>query len=578
MYERSDKAAGRKNGLLSLLGHFLLVLRPSLHLQQSRLTLALLLSVVSILFGLLGPVSIQWIIDIALPQKDMGKFIRYAGIAVLSFILAHAVWAVHLGLGRHACEDVIRDFKNRIVQSVLRKQQGFFHEYKSGDVLTRMVADIEVVSQALYKELLLGLGLALYCLVIFVFMLYWDWRLSLLLMACLPIYLSIAIALDAPLTRLTQRARNCLSAQSDDFLDILQGRQDIRANQRQKAYGRQFEQAAANVARANARAGIFAAMALNATSLVGMIISILPFLAGGYLLLRGTDGLTVGSLVSMYMLMALVSRNLLDLFENVSNIVQARPALVRLEEILDYPEAPEPAALALESVPERMGVVFSDVHFAYPGREPILRGMDLRIDEGERIALLGASGSGKSTLAALMMRSIVPAKGRILQEGVPIAHIPLGLYLSQIGYVGQEAHLFRSTVEENLRLSWPAATESHLWSTLEVVGMRDVIEQLPQGLKTPLGAGGAALSGGQKQRLCLARALLRDPRLLILDEFTSALDRPTENAILDQLLEHGPSVGILCITHSPNVAGRFTRKLELHEGLLRPMESALQAT
>jgi ATP-binding cassette subfamily B protein len=225
-----------------------------------------------------------------------------------------------------------------------------------------------------------------------------------------------------------------------------------------------------------------------------------------------------------------------------------------------------------------MGVVFCDVHFAYPGREPILRGMDLRIDEGERIALLGASGSGKSTLAALMLRSIVPAKGRILQEGVPIAHIPLGLYLSQIGYVGQEAHLFRSTVEDNLRLSWPAATESHLWSTLEVVGMRDVIEQLPQGLKTPLGAGGATLSGGQKQRLCLARALLRDPRLLILDEFTSALDQPTEKAILDQLLEHGPPVGILCITHSPTVARRFARKLELHEGLLRPMESTLQAS
>jgi len=205
------------------------------------------------------------------------------------------------------------------------------------------------------------------------------------------------------------------------------------------------------------------------------------------------------------------------------------------------------------AIPAPREIVFKRVGFDYPGK-PVLRSLNLRIRCGTFTVLLGPSGAGKTTLLDLVAGLHQPTRGQILLDEAPLASFDLQRWRQQLGYVPQEMLLFNDSVFNNLALGDPALTEADAWAALKQAGAHDFVKGLPGGLRAPVGERGAMLSGGQRQRLSLARALIRKPRLLILDEITASLDRQTQVSVLRTLRGLTPGVTLFCISHQESVA------------------------
>jgi ATP-binding cassette subfamily B protein len=264
----------------------------------------------------------------------------------------------------------------------------------------------------------------------------------------------------------------------------------------------------------------------------------------GFTILHGTRDLAVA---------------LVDLTQQIARLDEALSSLLVEHELPDIQDAP-----ALRPGPGR--VVFEAVRFAYPGRPPILRGLNLVIEPGQRVGLVGASGAGKSTVLALLQRFYDIQGGRILVDGQDIARITQESLRHMIAVVPQDISLFHRSVMENIRYARPEASEAEVLAAASVARCRDFIEALPQKFETAVGNRGVMLSGGQRQRLAIARALLKDAPILLLDEATSALDSESEHAIqtaLDRLME-GRTV--IAIAHRLSTLRNFDRIVVMDAG------------
>jgi ATP-binding cassette subfamily B protein len=219
----------------------------------------------------------------------------------------------------------------------------------------------------------------------------------------------------------------------------------------------------------------------------------------------------------------------------INQIQQSEASALRINEIFDTtPTVRDQAkALPLEGGLELVEV--RDVCFAYPEREKVLCGINLRLERGRVLGVVGPTGAGKSSLAKLILRYYDPLEGEILVNGRALSSVTLDSWRGRIGYVSQEAYLFHGTVSENIRLGSPLATDDDVMRAADMAGAGEFIAALPQGYETMVGDRGLKLSGGQRQRISLARALLRDPEFLILDEATSSVDTRTEEVIQNNL-------------------------------------------
>jgi thiol reductant ABC exporter CydC subunit len=227
------------------------------------------------------------------------------------------------------------------------------------------------------------------------------------------------------------------------------------------------------------------------------------------------------------------------------------------EPLVRDPEEPRPRPAA------RAPVVLEGVTARYGTGEPVLRGLDLRLDPGRRVALVGPSGSGKTTVLNLLLRFLDPAEGRVTIAGHDLREYRQADARAVFALAGQDAHLFDSTIRENLRLARPDADEAELWAALQRGRLAEWVASLPAGLDTQVGEEGAKLSGGQRQRLVLARALLAGAPVLLLDEPTAHLDPPTARALMDDVLAAAADKAVLLVTHRPEGLDRMDEVVEL---------------
>lgn len=221
------------------------------------------------------------------------------------------------------------------------------------------------------------------------------------------------------------------------------------------------------------------------------------------------------------------------------------------------------ASPSVASTPAAGGIVLEDVTASWPGSEPVLRGVSLRVEPGERVALVGPSGIGKSTVSALIQAQLLPAAGRVRVAGLDTQVVDPAAVRSRLAVVEQRPFLFLETIAENLRMADPAASDDRLWDALELAGLRAEVEAMPERLDTPLGEHGTLLSGGQAQRLAIARAALRDAPILLLDEPTSQVDLAGEAAILDALNRLAAGRAVLMIAHRPGAILAADRVVDL---------------
>jgi ATP-binding cassette subfamily B protein len=252
----------------------------------------------------------------------------------------------------------------------------------------------------------------------------------------------------------------------------------------------------------------------------------------------------------------------------INQIQRSEASAQRITDLLETEPVikDKPGAVRLQKPPA--SIEFKDVNFAYPGRKPVIHGVDLTLERGKVIGVVGPTGAGKSTLVKLLLRYYDSTNGQITVDGHPLSDIAIDTWRQHIGYVSQEAFLFTGTVAENLLLGRPDATFEELREAARIAGAREFIENLPEGYETAVGERGMKLSGGQRQRISLARAILRNPSVLILDEATSAVDTRTEEAIQENLHQFREGRATLAVAHRLSTVLKSDEILVLVDGLV----------
>lgn len=289
------------------------------------------------------------------------------------------------------------------------------------------------------------------------------------------------------------------------------------------------------------------------------------FLVGGYWVVQGTWQLGALIAFSTYLGMAVGPvQSLLGLYVAIQRMTVSLGRVMELR-------GEEPAVVSptiSKSIPNQGELRFDDVHFSHPGRLSTLRGINARIPYGLKVALSGGSGVGKSTLIDLLHRHLDPQTGRVLLGGVDLRELDLFELRQRIAVVSQDIVLFRGSLADNLAYAAPHADRDAITAVARLAQLESLIASLPEGLDSPLGERGQQLSGGQKQRIAIARALLQDPMILVLDEATSAVDEATEREVIEAIDRLFAGRTRILISHRPSTLANADLHFEMVDGVL----------
>ena len=460
-------------------------------------------------------------------------------------------------------ERIVSDLKVRLYDHLQALPLSFFHQRRHGETLALLTRDVYVVSGFLSGTAVSVVPLLFTVAGSLVFMFRLQPRLALLVMAAIPLfYLALKVVGRRlrPLAARLQDEHAAAIAIAEENLGMLPAIKTFTREPEESGRFRSQIDRILHLTRRQLR--IHAALDPVVQFIAAAGIVLLLGLAGQELL---GGRMTPAELVSFLLYAQLLTRPVAGLADVYGQTQTARGALSRLLAALD--ERPEPAADQGRPLPAVKGRIdFEDVSFAYPGRAPALRDLSLHIEPGETVAIVGPNGAGKSTLAQLLMRLHECSQGRVRVDGVDIATVSLGSLRRQVGVVPQHVLLFNASVSDNIAYGRSDATPQEIETAARLARAHEFIESLPDGYDTLVGDRGVRLSGGQQQRLALARALLKDPPILILDEATAMFDPQGEAEFLEGAQDALAGRTVLLITHRPASLAVADRIIRMADG------------
>jgi len=460
---------------------------------------------------------------------------------------------------------VVSGLRRRLFGRLLEQQVAFFDRRSTADLGGRLGADAELVHDALGRDLEGAVRDAV-CVLAGVSVLLWTSPAltALVVVAGAPVALLFRLAAKR-IQRFSRGAQDAFGVAQQVADEALAGIRTVRAFAAEGAEAGRYG-AALGQAQGLGRMRLLATAGLDAVAkLLGDVALVGVVWAGARLV--GQGELSPGLLVAFILYAELVASCFGDLVTFGAECARVAGAAERVFEVIDAPVAA--ACFGSTTLPRVAGrVAFEAVGFAYPARPdaPVLRGVDLELAPGEVVALVGPSGAGKSTLARLLLRFYEPTSGAIRLDGVEIGGLEPAWFRQQVGVVEQDPYLFSTSVGENLRYGAPDASDARLAAALGAAHASAFVDGLPGGLAARVGERGVQLSGGQRQRLAIARALLRDPRVLILDEATSALDAESEALVQEALARLQSGRTTLVIAHRLSTVRAVDRVVVLDHG------------
>ena len=502
-------------------------------------------AVLGTLMVIVFPSVTKWIIDDVVRANRPDKLLPLIVLATVAFLIQHVFNSLRIILNNTFEQKVIFDLRSDLYSHIQLLPLRWFDNRATGDLMTRVIEDVNSVERVLIDGIEQGVVAVLQVIIVVAMMFYLNPTLALL--ALVPLPLLIAGALGYTLTahrryRLQRRAASNINAL---LHDNLAGIRQIKSFAREREEHGRFNRASDQLRYATLVVMRTWAIYSPSMSMFEAIGALLVLGFGSHAVLTGS--LQLGDLVAILMLTAFLYDPISRLHQ-LNQLVQAgRAAGERVFEILDEDAEPGIVAGSGESV---AGVAnrgytkcivgdirYEDVSFSYVDGLCALRHISFHVLPGTTTALVGATGAGKSTLVNLLVRFYEFDSGQIYVDGKPIREYDLRTLREAIGVVTQESFLFNGSIRENLLVGKPTATDAELWRAVDAANARQFIDRLPAGLESVVGERGVKLSVGEKQRLSIARALLKDPPILILDEATASVDTATERMI-QEALEH----------------------------------------
>jgi len=516
-------------GDLRRLLHFV---RP--YWRPAALALAMLTTLVA--FDLAIPRLIQRIIDLGIHRRDRSVIVETTvamlGLTALSTVaaIANNVLSVRVG------EGVARDLREALFQRIQRYSFGNLDRQRTGELMVRLTSDVSAVKMLTQVSLRIGTRAPLLMLGSLALMITTSPSLALTLLPLLLLTAGLIAFFVLRMEPLFLTVQQKLDALNGVLQENIAGVRLVKALVRADFEAERFEAANAAMTGRSVRVMRFMSAMTPALTMCVNAGVVIVIWAGGMQSIRGE--LTVGEVVafSNYLLTTMTPLVMMTMLSNTwaAGLASSRRMEEVLDSVPDVRDAPDAVVLP-PSGP--LTVRFEDVSFTYRGEgaEPVLRGVSLSAEPGQTVAILGSTGAGKSTLVNLIPRFYDVSAGRVLVGGRDVRELTQASLLAAVGVVPQETVLFSGTVRDNIRYGRPGATDQEVVAAAKAAQAHAFIERLPQGYESRVEQRGANLSGGQKQRIAIARTLLLDPRILILDDSTSAVDVETETKIQDAL-------------------------------------------
>lgn len=504
--------------------------------QWIRYTLAITALIIVNVLVVIPPTLLGEIIDsIQMNQLTSERFTQLVAFFITLIIVSYLIsffWDYTL-FGRAILLE--KKMRSLLMGHFMKMTPSFFGKYRTGDLMARATNDLKAIMMTAGFGILTLVDSTVFMAFIIAIMLFTiDVKLTLAALIPLPIMAFIMQKYGKAIHERFMKAQASFSELNNDTLESIQGVRVIRAFVQEKQDEKRFNDKTEEVFQKNIDvAKLDALFEPTIKVLVGLAYTIgLGF--GSYLVIRGD--ITIGKLVSFNVYLGMLIWPMFAVGELINVMQRGNASLDRIDQILSHkPDVSTPEKPKLVERPE--SIIFKDLWFKYPDVSQYdLKNINLNIQRGETIGIVGMTGAGKTTVFRQLLREYPPAeKGALYINNVPIQEISLEQTRDWISHVPQDHILFSKTVRENILFGNPNASDDLIYEILETASLREDIENLPEGLDTLVGESGVTLSGGQKQRVSLARALIKNPEILILDDSLSAVDGKTESKIIEHL-------------------------------------------
>lgn len=532
--------------------------------RRNLVFIGLVLIVISRLASLVLPWKSKELLDVVIPNKDF-EGLKYLLIFVGAAILVSAVTSFLLTrILSVQAQFLISELRAKVQKKVLSLPIRFFYNTKSGALVSRIMTDVEGVRNLIGTGLVQMVGGTITAVISLVLLIRISWQMTLFVLV--PVAVFGLVALKAfKYIRPIFRKRGVINAEVTGRLtETLAGVRVIKAFNAEEQENKSFEEGVDRLFQ-NVKKSLTATALMTSSSAFLLGIASAGIMGiGGYKIMNGS--LTTGDFISFTLLLGFMIAPIVQMSNIGSQLTEALAGLDRTEELMNMTaEADlEDRTIELESI--HGDIEFDNVAFAYEEDKEVLHNISFKAASGSVTALVGSSGSGKSTIAGLTATFLNPLSGKITVDGKDLSKVQLNSYRKNLGVVLQDEFLFEGTIKENILFPRPNATEEQLQHAVQAAYVYEFTDRFDDGLDTIIGERGVKLSGGQRQRIAIARAILADPRIIILDEATSNLDNESEALIQKSLAELMKGRTTFVIAHRLSTIKQATQILVIEEG------------